>query len=33
MSKYELPFEIVESERQENKVSAGLKKMRNLCSP
>lgn len=33
MSKYELPFEIVESERQENKVSAGLKKIEIYVRP
>lgn len=33
MSKYELPFEIVESERPENKVSAGLKKIEIYVRP
>jgi nitrogen regulatory protein PII len=33
MSKYELPFEIIESERQENKVSAGLKKIEIFVRP
>ena len=33
MSKYVLPFEIVESEKQENKVSAGLKKIEIYVRP